>query len=424
MPHDSLEGPMKRAPFSLPLLSSVAAGALLVCFTTGTVEAAPCSGLGAQPVVYVENGDTQEGLIKRLGYRLVSSAQPIRIVYKSLPTCTLGADLYNGTAMVTDGTGARPIRYIPSSTEDPGWNPNLPAPICEADDPGGNTIGLGIGATYLSSCTALPAKPADVAVIEGPEQAYGFIAPIASNQIAITAEEGYFAYGYAGGDGQAMPWVEQALRFSRGATASTALTTASAIGLKAGQLKGTIPANNTSTEVLNLVATSSNPNATIGIMGSDVYDSARNQVKMLAFKGFGQRFAYFPDATATSFDKQNMRDGHYLPWSPTPYITRVDGTGKATDPNVQRIIDLVLGTRTDADVNGLLSVIQSGLVPKCAMKVQRVFDGGDLSLYDAPDPCGCYYEANVPQGVTKCTVCANDTVCGGGKCRRGYCEAK
>ncbi|MBS2013959.1 MAG: hypothetical protein JST00_13805 [Deltaproteobacteria bacterium] len=385
--------------------------------------AAPCSSIGAQPIVYVESGDTQEGLLKRLGSRLVNAASPIRIVYKSLPTCTLGADLYNGNPMVTDLTGARPIRYIPSSAEDPGWNPNLPAPICEADAPG-NTIGLGIGATYLSSCTALPAKPADVAVLEGPEQAYGFIAPIASNQIAITAEEGYLAYGFPAGDGQALPWVEQALRFSRGATASTALTTASAIGLKAGQLKGTIPPNNTSTEVLNLVATSTNPNATIGIMGADVYDSARNQVKMLAFKGFGQRYAYFPDSTGTSFDKQNMRDGHYLPWSPTPYITRVDGAGKATDPNVQRIIDLVFGARTDADVDGLLAVIQSGLVPKCAMKVQRLFDGGDLSLYDAPEPCGCYYEANVPQGTTKCTACANDTVCGGGKCRRGYCEAR
>lgn len=411
---------MKR-PLSV---TAVAASAMLATLLAERVaHADPCSGIGAQPVVYIENGDTQEGLIKRLGYRLANSATPIRIVYKSLPTCTLGADLYNGTMMVTDGTGARPIRYIPTTAEDPSWNPNLPAPICEADA-GGNTIGLGIGATYLSSCTALPAKPADLAVIEGPEQAYGFIAPIASNQIAITAEEGYLAYGYTAGDGQAMPWVEQALRFSRAATASTALTTASAIGLKAGQLKGTIPANNTSTEVLNLVATSSNPNATIGIMGADVYDSARNQVKMLAFKGFGQRFAYFPDATGTSFDKQNMRDGHYLPWSPTPYITRVDGAGKATDPNVQRIIDLVFGTRTDADVNGLLSVIQSGLVPKCAMKVSRLFDGGDLSLYDPPEPCGCYYEANVPQGSTKCATCSGDSTCGGGKCRRGYCEAK
>ncbi|MBX3189713.1 MAG: hypothetical protein KF819_21995 [Labilithrix sp.] len=391
---------------------------------TQEASAAPCSTLGAQPVVYIENGDTQEGLVKRLGFRLVNSATPIRLVYKNLPTCTLGADLYNGNNMVTDLTGARPIRYIPSLTEDAAWNPNLPAPTCEADDPGGNEIGLGIGATYLSSCTALPAKPADLAVVNGPVQAYGFIVPFGSSQVAITAEEGYFAWGFAGNTGMATPWIDQALRFSRGATASTALTNAANIGLRANQLKGTIPTNNTSTEVLNLVATSINPEPTIGLMGVDVYDSNRNQVKFLAFKAFGQKFAYFPDKTSTSFDKQNVRDGHYVPWSPTPYITRVDGTGKATDPNVQRIIDLVFGHRVDPDVNGLDQVIASGLVPECAMKVKRGFDGDVLSLYADPEPCTCYFEAKVPQGSTKCTPCTDDTPCGSGKCRRNFCEVR
>ncbi len=400
---------------------ALALGATLL--VSSPAVAAPCTSLGGPTIVFIENGDTQEGLIKRLGYRLANSAQALRLVYKNLPTCTLANDLYLGNNIVTDLTGARPIRYIPTAGEMPTWTPNDPAPTCEADDPGGNTIGLGIGATYLTSCSALGTKPTDLAVLEGPKQAYGFIVPIASSQIAITAEEGYLAYGFAAGDGQAAPWVEQALRYSRAATASTALTCSANIGLKAGQLKGTIPPNNTSTEVLNLVATSSNPNATIGILGADVYDGARNQVKMLAFKGFGQKYAYFPDSTGTSFDKQNMRDGHYLPWSPTPYITRVDGGGKATNPNVQRILDLVFGARTDADVNGLDAVIASGLVPECAMKVKRSFDGGDFSLFDPAEPCGCYYESKVPQGTSKCTVCANDGPCGGGKCRRGFCEA-
>lgn len=398
------------------------AGAPVVLATSGA-SAAPCSTLGAQPVVYVENGDTQENLLKRIGYRLVSSAAPIRIVYKNLPTCTLGADLYAGNRLVTDQTGARPIRYIPSPSEDPGWNPSLPAPTCEADD-GGNTIGLGVGATYLSSCPLLPQKPADLSVVDGPVQAYGFIVPHASPQVALTAEEGYLAYGFPGADGQAAPWLDQALRYSRAASASTALTCAAAIGLRATQLRGTIPTNNTSTEVLNLVANAVNPAAAIGVMGTEVYDSARNQVKLLAFRGFGQRYAYFPDTTATTFDKQNVRDGHYLPWSPTPYVTRVDGTGKATDPNVQRLVDLLLGDRVDADVDGLDAVIASGLVPECAMKVTRKLDGGDLELFSPPEPCGCYFESKVPQGGTTCTACTNDAGCSGGKCRRGYCEAR
>lgn len=385
-------------------------------------DAALCSALGAQPIVYIENGDTQEPLVKKLGAQLIKSATPIRLVYKNKRTCDLALDMYTPNPLILDAIATK---YIPSPTEDPTWTPLSVTPSCDPD-PGGVAIGLGIGATFLSSCTNLPAtKPADLAIADGPVQAYGFIVPGASSQIALTAQEGYFAYGFAGNTGMAMPWLDQALRFSRGPTASTALTCAAAIGLKGSQLKGTVPVGNTSTEVLNFVATSGSPEATIGLMGTEVYDGARNLVKLLAFKGFNQRFAYFPDFSSTSFDKKNVRDGHYLPWAPTPYITRIDvGTGKATDDNVQRVIDLVFGTRVDADVNGTDQVIASGLVPECAMGVQRAFDGGDLSLYAPPEPCACYFEAKVPQGSTKCTKCTDSSTCGAGKCRRGYCEVR
>lgn len=395
----------------------------LTSMLASTAEAAvACSSLAGPPIVYVENGDTQEPLMKRLGARLVSSATPIRIVYKNKRTCDLALDLYSTppNKLVPD---AILTKYIPTPTEDPTWTPLSVSPTCDPDA-GGNDIGLGIGATFLSSCANLPAAPAGLAQTKGPTQSYGFIVPEASSQIALTAQEGYFAYGFTQGTGMAAPWVNQALRYSRGPTASTALTCSSAIGLKASQLKGTVPAGNTSTEILNFVATSGNPEATIGLMGTEVYDGARNLVKLLAFKGFGQRYAYFPDSTSTSFDKKNVRDGHYLPWAPTPYVTHVDAMGKATDPNVQRIIDLVLGARVDADVNGLDQVIASGLVPDCAMAVQRAFDGGDLSLYSAPESCACYFEAKVPQGSTKCTTCTTDAPCGSGKCHRGYCEVR
>ncbi|HEY1585438.1 MAG TPA: hypothetical protein VGH63_07085, partial [Polyangia bacterium] len=60
----------------------------------------------------------------------------------------------------------------------------------------------------------------------------------------------------------------------------------------------------------------------------------------------------------------------------------------------------------------------------CAMKVSRTIEGGDQALFSPTEPCGCYFEANVPGGSTTCTVCTDDTPCGGGKCRHGYCEAK
>ncbi len=398
--------------------------ALIGTFATAAkpARAAPaCTTLGTQPIVFIEAGDTQEPLVKRLGERLVNAASPVRIVYKNKRTCDLALDMITPNAMVNDSI---PIKYIPSAAEDPAWTPRSPAPVCDADV-GGNVLGLGIGATFLSSCTTLPTpRPVDLTEIKGPVQAYGFIAPLASSQVAITAEEGYFAYGFPGGTGQAIPWLDQGQRYSRGPTASTALTCAAAIGLKASQLKGTVPTGNTSTEILNAVASSVAPEAAIGIMGTEIYDAARDKVKLLAFKSFGQRYAYYPDKSATSFDKQNVRDGHYLPWAPTPYLTRVGGNGKAVDLNVQRIVDLVLGARVDADVSGLDQVIASGLVPECAMGVQRSFDGGPLSLYAPPESCACYYESKVPQGATSCATCSSDGVCGAGKCRRGFCEVQ
>ncbi|MFO0644562.1 MAG: hypothetical protein U0183_35410 [Polyangiaceae bacterium] len=386
--------------------------------------AAPCSTLGAQPVVYVENGDTQEPLLKRLGYALARTGAPLRIVYKNLPTCTLAADMYGGKSLVNDATGARPIRYVPMPAEDPTWDPKMPSPTCEADDPGGHPIGLGIGATYLSSCPTLPAKPADLAVTNGPIQAYGLIVPLASPEVAITAEEGYFAYGFPAGEGMASPWLDQALRFSRGPTASTALTLAAAMGLRASALRGTVPANNTSSEVLALLAASPNPSATIGLMGTEVYDTVRERVKLLAFRALGQRYAYFPDTSATSFDKRNVRDGHYLPWSPTPYIARVDGAGIPVDANVRRVFELVLGMRVEPGLDGLDAVTASGLVPECAMRVTRAGDGADLALFSAKEPCGCAFEAKVPGGSTTCAACSDTTPCAAGVCRHGYCEAR
>lgn len=402
------------------LLAAGAAAATLPLVTDA--RAALCGSLSAGvPLIWIENGDTQEPLLKKLGYQLARSGTPLRIVYKNRRTCDLAADMYSAARMVND---AIPIRYVPTAAEDPAWTPGDPSPTCEADA-GGHPIDLAIGATFISSCTTLPPRPANVQIFTGPIQAYGFIVPKASSQTAITAEEGYFAFGFPDGTGQAVPWTDATLRFTRGPTASTALTTAAAIGLEGNQLAGTVPPTNTSSEVLNLVATSVSPEKTIGLMGTEVYDSrGRNLVKLLAFKAFGQRYAYFPDSTPTSFDKKNVRDGHYTVWSPTEYLSVVDGGGAIVNASAKRIVDLVFGRRTDDTTNGIDEVIGSGLVPRCAMGVQRPFEGANLSLYQDPEPCGCYYESKVPQGSTACNPCQDDTPCKGGKCRRGFCEVR
>jgi hypothetical protein len=96
--------------------------------------------------------------------------------------------------------------------------------------------------------------------------------------------------------------------------------------------------------------------------------------------------------------------------------------------SVQQIIDSLTGhvtaiTTAAATTDPIDVVISSGLVPSCAMKVQRMSEGGDLSLYQAPEPCGCYFDFKAT-GATTCTACSSTSPCATGTCRHGYCEAR
>ncbi len=103
--------------------------------------------------------------------------------------------------------------------------------------------------------------------------------------------------------------------------------------------------------------------------------------------------------------------------------------GVFTEASALRVFQLVMGLAgpaapTTDDVDGLKAVVQSSLVPECAMKVTRAGDGADFSLYSDPNQCGCYFEATVSGGTTSCTACTTAAQCGTGVCRYGYCEAK
>jgi hypothetical protein len=408
---------MSRFGKSDVLAAGLALSALLLMERSANALPVACSTL-SNPLV-IESGDTQEPMLKTLGKKLRDSLTPMTVIYRTTGTCALIGDIYHSPLPNKIPTAAVML-YTPSSVEDPTWNPSKPAASCTIDDATGLNIDIAIAATFVSSCTTA-APPAGYGLISGPIQGYTFIVPKASTQTAIIAEEGYFAFGF-GSAGMVQPWTDTNYFFTRTPSKSTALTLAAAIGLPVGKLLGV--AFDKSTEVLNAVATSPSPEKTIGLMGSEIYDNNRGKVTVLPFQAFKQRHAYFPDSSATVFDKRNLRDGHYVPWAPTVYLTAVDGTNTPTLPNAKQFIELVLGKTALPDVDGLAAIISRGLIPDCAMKVTRAFDGGDLSLYAPATPCGCYYESKVPGGATSCTACTDDTPCGGGKCRYSFCEAK
>lgn len=369
------------------------------------------------PVV-IESADTQEPLLKSLGQKLrASTAHPMTIVYVTTGSCTAINDAYAGNPLKVTA------KYIPSAAESPTWTPSTPSPTCTVDATTGIPVDIAISALFVSSCTATP-PPVGVGTFTGPIQGYGFVVPNpGSTQLGITAEEAYFAFGF-GAAGNAAPWLDELFYFIRPTTKSTLLTLAAAIRLPGARWKGQQLA--ASSDVVTSVSTSVSPEKTIGILGLEIFDQNRDKLKVLAFQAPQQKHGFFPDSTSTARDRRNIRDGHYLPWSPTVYLTKVDSSGVPTSARAKTLIDLVLGNAVaGSDVDGLKQVIAAGLVPDCAMQVKRDYDGGDLSLYTPAQPCGCSYEATAtgtaPMG---CLTCTDDSACGGGKCRHGYCEVK
>jgi hypothetical protein len=174
------------------------------------------------------------------------------------------------------------------------------------------------------------------------------------------------------------------------------------------------------------VANSTSPEATIGILASDVADVNRASVRALAYQTWGQDCAYLPDSSATSFDKLNVRNGHYAMWGPIHFYAKVNASGTPTNPAAANLIGYFDGTvATPSGVNLLQLEIQGHTVPDCALQVQRSTEDGPVSAYTPATPCGCYFDF-AATGTTTCASCTMDsncTVAGASHCRYGYCEA-
>ncbi|HEX4340465.1 MAG TPA: hypothetical protein VH062_31370 [Polyangiaceae bacterium] len=371
-------------------------------------------------IVYIESGDTQENLLKNLGRQL--REQGITIAFNLTGSCTLTNDIYTVANVVPNGT----LKYIPSAAENAAWKTSDPEPTCQTGA-SGVPIDLAISALFVESC-GLGGPPVDsgLTLIQGPVQAYTFVVPEASDQTAIWAEEAYYAFGFGNANPLAPkynPWNDEMFMFIRPTTKSTLVATAKNIDVPPAQWKGVQEA--ASSDVVSAVVNSTNAEASIGILGAEVYDANRGKgLKTLAFQAFGQGAAYFPDSSASAFDKQNVRDGHYSLWSPTVYITKTDANGPV-NPSVAAITDAVLGKA--ATLDGLADAVKVGLIPECAMQVSRTTDGGDLTPFTPPASCTCYYLSKIAGATGSpagCTPCDGDAGCGdGGTCQFGFCES-
>lgn len=377
--------------------------------------AAPCAF--TDPVVYLQVGDTQNNLMKRLGRALRDHAgKRLVLVWRTSGSCTNIDQIYQQTPIAA-GTV---MQYAPSVAENAGWVPANPTLTCEM--PAAKVPDVANSALFTSECpSGQSPPPANVKLAQGPVQAYVLAVPEASTQTAITYEEAYFLFGF-GPSGMILPWVDLAQVFIRTVTKSTQLAWAANISVPAARWKGTSLEG--SPMVVSALKSSATPEAAIGILGAEVYDLERANLNILAFRARGQYAAYYPDSTSQTTDKQNVRDGHYAVWSPTIWMDTVAG---ATPVNLDAryVVDLIVGRSvtpvpTTFDMTSMVAAV--GLVPDCAMGVTRSFEGGPLSRYTPAESCVCKYESLVVDPDTACETCTD--ACATGVCRAGFCEVQ
>ncbi len=376
-------------------------------------DAAPCSDL-PNPI-YLQVGDTQNNLMKRLGRALRDNTdKPVTLVWVTSGSCTNIQAIYTRVAIPANTS----MRYIPSLAEDPSWTPTMPHLTCEAPA-GGVVPDIANSALFNSACTT-EQPPATVELTYGPVQAYVLAVPQASSQTAITFEEAYFVFGF-GLAGMIEPWSDEAAMFIRTVTKSTLLAWAANISVPADKWKGV--RHDGSPMVVSSLQSAPDPEKAIGILGAEVYDGLRDSLNVLAFRAKGQYAAYYPDSTATSRDKKNVRDGHYTVWSPTVWMDATAG-GAPVSADARYVVDLIAGKDVTpaVDFDMIKIIADVGLVPDCAMGVQREFEGGPLSLYQPAQSCVCKYESLVD--TTSCAACSTNQPCASGVCRNGYCEVQ
>lgn len=359
--------------------------------------------------VYLTVGDTQANLMRELGAKLRATEQ-ITLIWRATGSCTNLDTLY-GDVKMSGNFSYIPAGYDPQTTPNP--------PVCTVAAPG-VLADIANSIVFLDTCPT--PKPTDVMDALGPVQSFVFAVPRASSQTAITAEEAYFVFGF-GSSGQVAPWLDNSLLFARPVTKGTVISIGASIGVPAGKWQG--QKINLSQDLASQLAAAPSPDRAIGILGSEVYDGLRSTLKALAFRAFSQRRAYFTDSTTASFDKQNVRDGHYHMWSYTHWLLKLDGMGKPRKALAQRVVDVLVGNSVtpEPQFEPLEAPIRVGLIPRCAMRVQRQTEGGDFSLYQPSEPCGCYFDFRAT-GTTKCSACTGSKMCGTGVCRHGYCEER
>jgi hypothetical protein len=400
-----------------------------VAAAAALVVGAPLPALGAQcdtlptPIVYVAGPDSLITVLRGVGAALYGQ---ITIVYKGYPAC-LGIDnVVNSNKTTPDP--AEPNDH--SATYWPGVG--LPDGTCDlpADAMTGEEVvpDVAISDVFASTCKSYPNGLSGVTDFQGPVMSFGFTVPPASKAKSISREAAYLVWGFgADADHQVSPWTDPMSLYHRDKNSGTENLFAKVIGLDVTKFKG--QSFNSTGLITTAIETASAADADkiLGMLNVNILDENRSKLRKLAYQHSEQPCGYFPDSDEGSFDKRNVRDGHYPLWAPI-HLYAVAENGEPVSPSVKKFIHLILGTEQidGVDPIQLEATPPSHLIPQCAMRVIRTEDGGALASFAPPSPCGCYFESLTGTTSTDgtCQPCTTSDTCPSEapRCSYGFCE--
>lgn len=388
------------------------------------VSAQSCDDAAMFPNRVVISGSTAiRPLVRRVGAILAraTGAERVTLIYNtSRGSCS-------GVAALASASSTTPQTATGTAEVYNGLDPAmLPSTIPTCTMPSaGLPVDLALSDVYATECAGVDtARLRDTLAVVLP---FEFIGPaLNSDESGIDAREAYQIYGFGASTAGVSPWTVDANVFQRSATSGTQITIARSIRVPEGRFQ-TPTANSLSgtSDMISRVAAAMTTPA-LGFAGTDATNGARGtQLRALAYRHWGQTNFYYPDATAASFDKRNVRDGHYPVWGYEHALVMNSAAGTPVNAAAARVADMLAGTVTLPGGDDIQRVYaRSYLVPICAMEVARTRDGGDFSLATQSAPCTRLFECSYPGSTTTCTTCTDSSACAGGVCRRGVCEAR
>jgi hypothetical protein len=285
--------------------------------------------------------------------------------------------------------------------------------------PEGDTVDVGESDLYPRTCGYEPMQ--GIADYLGPILSFTFVVPAASSEYSISAEAAHLVFGAGGNNGMLPPWNDPKLFFVRSPGTGTIQLASRAIG---------VPPNNwwgfdwlSSENVLESMQgiDPASAEGAIGVLSSDFADQGRGSLRQLYFQAAGQTCGYLTDSNPASFDKANVRDGHYPIWGPIHlFAPTVNGVpSPAADALVTRFAVPKL------DQKLLEAIVAGGYIPNCAMRVKRDQEMGPVVAYQPTFGCGCYYD-HLVNGRSSCIPCNGPGDCPSNRpaCNYGFCEVQ